>query len=98
MRYTVKWTLSAENDFDKITDYIVENWGESVLRKFLDITNNNIRIIVSFPTLFPIIHKKKKVRKCVLTKQNTLYYRLVKNEIQILRIFDTRQNRKKLQF
>ena len=52
----------------------------------------------TFPTLYPIIYKKEKVRKCVLTKQNTLYYRVMETEIQILRVFDTRQDPAKLQF
>lgn len=98
MRYTVKWTPSAEKDFDEIVDYLLNNWTNSVAEKFLEITNSNIRLIQAFPTLFPEIHKKKKVRKCVLTKQNTLFYRVIKNEIHILRIFDTRQDDKKLHF
>lgn len=98
MRYKVKWTLLAENDFEAITDYLLKNWDTSILEKFIKITENSIQQISSFPTLFPIIYKKKKIRKCVLTKQNTLYYRIVRTEIQILRIFDTRQDPGKLQF
>ncbi|MGI6522183.1 MAG: type II toxin-antitoxin system RelE/ParE family toxin [Fermentimonas sp.] len=98
MRYKVKWTLSAENDFDLITDYLLENWSASVLQKFIEITEASIQQISRFPTLFPIIYKKERVRKCVLTKQNTLYYKIKDSEIQILRIFDTRQNPSKLQF
>ena len=98
MRYKVKWTLSAENDFDLITDYLLDNWSASVLQKFIEITEASIQQILRFPTLFPIIYKKERVRKCVLTKQNTLYYKIKDSEIQILRIFDTRQNPSKLQF
>ncbi|HHV87025.1 MAG TPA: type II toxin-antitoxin system RelE/ParE family toxin [Petrimonas sp.] len=98
MRYKVKWTLSAKNDFEIITDYLLENWNTSVLEKFIKITEVNIQQILSFPTLYPIIYKKEKVRKCVLTKQNTLYYRVMGTEIQILRVFDTRQDPAKLQF
>lgn len=98
MRYKVKWTLSAENDFDLIIDFLLENWNVSVLETFIQITETSIQQISQYPTLFPIIYKKKMIRKCVLTKQNTLYYRVEGKQVQILRIFDTRQDPSKLQF
>ena len=39
---------------------------------------------------------KLKVRKCVITKQNSLYYRENSERIEILRIYDNRQNPRKL--
>ena len=50
------------------------------------------------PKQFPLIFKKKKIRKCVMTKHNTLFYRENKDNIDILRIFDNRQDPKKLKF
>jgi len=40
----------------------------------------------------------QKVRKCLVTKQNTLFYREVERRIEILRLYDTRQDPKKLKF
>jgi len=78
MSYTIKWTKSAENDYTTIIDYLLQNWPVSVAENFMEITENNIQLIQTFPSSFPIIYGKKKIRKCVLTKYNSLYYRTVK--------------------
>ena len=94
----VIWSPLAEKDFSDILDYLKNSWGESVLMKFIDITEDLILQISINNWQFPIINKKYKIRKCVLTKHNSLYYRDSKNQIEILRIFDTRQDPKKLKF
>jgi len=47
---------------------------------------------------YPIINKKLQVRKCVITKQNTLFYRESQKQIEVLRLYDTRQDPEKLKF
>lgn len=92
------WSPSAVKDFEHVLDYLKENWSNEVTLKFLD----EIEILISFiskqPKQFPLINKKLKVRKCVITKHNTLFYRENKEFIELLRIFDTRQNPKKMKF
>ena len=64
--------------------------------KFITEIETLLSNISKQPNLFPLVNKKLKVRKCVITKHNTLYYRIKENNIEIIRIFDTRQNPKKL--
>lgn len=59
---------------------------------------NNIKMILQDPHVFPIINKEFKIRKSVITKQNTLFYREKENKIEIVRLFDTRQDPNKLTF
>ena len=92
------WSPLTEKDFSDILDYLKNNWSAAVLKRFIDITENLILQIALNNRQFPIINKKYKVRKCVLTKHNSLYYRDSKNQIEILRVFDTRQDPKKLKF
>jgi plasmid stabilization system protein ParE len=92
------WSPLAEKDFVNILEYLHENWGEKVLENFIEITDESINQIIINPKQFPIIKKKEKIRKCVLTKQNTLFYNFGRQSINILRIYDTRQDPKKLKF
>ena len=92
------WSPLSENDFISILDYLQINWNEKVVSDFIDITENIIGQITTNPTQFPVINKKNQVRKCVLTKHNALFYRDRKEHIDILRIFDTRQDPHKLKF
>jgi plasmid stabilization system protein ParE len=92
------WSPLSENDFAKILDYLNRNWGVKVASNFIELTENTLNQISLNPRQFPIIYKRKKIRKCVLTKQNTLFYRDTRSRIEILRIFDSRQDPNSLMF
>lgn len=68
----IVWSPSAESDFANILEYLQENWEERVTNQFIDLTEDILVQISINPRQFPLIHKKEKIRKCVLTKQNTL--------------------------
>ena len=87
---------SAKADIENITQYLNQEWGKNVLTKFLFKVKWIINQIVFNPLQYPVINSKLKIRRCVITKQNTLYYRLVNGKIEIVRIFDNRQDPNKL--
>jgi plasmid stabilization system protein ParE len=94
----VIWSELAVNDFESILAYLSLNWGMEVVNSFIDRTDIYINQICNTPSLFPFIQKSKKIRRCILTKHNTLYYRYNKGRIDILRIYDNRQNPRTLKF
>ena len=98
MSKQIVWSPLSENDFSGILNYLNKNWGEKIASHFIDLTESFLTQISINPRQFPVIYKKKKIRKCVLTKHNTLYYRNSKFQIDILRIYDTRQDPDNLTF
>ena len=94
----IVWSHLSENDFANILDYLDKTWGYKVAADFIDLTENIVDQISINPRQFPICYKRKKVRKCVLTKHNTIFYRDGKTNVEILRIFDTRQDPNNLTF
>jgi len=94
----IVWSPLAESDFENILDYLCENWDIKVARQFMDLTEEIIGQISFNPRQFPVIFKKEKIRKCVLTKHNTLFYRYNNSQVEILRIYDTRQDPDNLTF
>jgi len=94
----VIWSPLSEKDFDSILEYLQSNWDNKVVHNFIEIVDELLTQISNNPKQFPVIQKKKKIRKCVITKHNTLFYRDRKEFIDILRIFDNRQDPKKLRF
>jgi plasmid stabilization system protein ParE len=98
MARKIIWSPLAESDLGNILEYLSENWDDKVLNNFINIVDNLISQIVLNPKQYPLIHKKKKVRKCVLTKHNSLFYKIGVESIDILRIFDTRQDPKRIKF
>jgi plasmid stabilization system protein ParE len=93
---SISWSPLAVTDFENILNYLNENWDEQVVLKFMNETETLLSNISKQLKQFPLVNKKIKVRKCVISKHNTLFYRENKESIALLRFFDTRQNPKKL--
>lgn len=87
MHKSVIWSPLSEKNLEIVLEYLENNWNRLVVTRFIDQIDTLISQIAKNPKQFPIINKKRKVRKCVLTKQNTLFCREQKNAIEILRVF-----------
>lgn len=77
MSKKVVWSPLSENDFAKILEYLDKKWNNKVTNHFIDLTESMIEQISINPRQFPVINKKEKIRKCVLTKHNTMFYQIV---------------------
>ena len=88
----------AESKLLKLSEYLLENWSVSIRDKFISKLTEKIKQISIQPYSCPTSSEFKNLYKCVVTKQMTFYYRinLDKKEIEIITIFDTRQNPDKL--
>ena len=98
MSKQVVWSPLSESDFAKILKYLNENWDEKVTNQFIDLIENILEQISINPRQFPVIYIKEKIRKCVLTKHNSMFYRDSNTQVDILRIYDTRQDPNTLTF
>lgn len=98
MSKKIIWSPAAEKDAKQILDFITTKRSNRVAAKFPDKLDDIIRLIADNPKLFPVIEYNLGVRKCVITKQSSLFYRISNETIEIIRLFDTRQNPKSLTF
>ena len=81
-----------------ILDYLQLNWNNRIINRFINKVDDNINLILEDHKIFPIINEELQIRKSVISKQNTLYYRENAGRIEIVRLFDSRQNPNKLKF
>jgi len=90
--YRIEWTDNALSELKKTYDYIENNWTEKELRKLSTEIEKTVNLISNNPNLFPITEGRN-VRKVVIKKLNSLYYREKENKrIEILSFFSNRQN------
>ena len=87
---------TAEKKLDKLFEYLITEWSIKVKTDFVEKLNSSIEIIKNQPEIFPESKKAKGLKKCVITKQTTLFYRYNSKRINIVTLFDTRQNPNKL--
>jgi len=89
-------TKLAIDDYDIVVGYLTGKWGINVANNFMDRFDEVVLLISKNTSIFPFVDPIKKMQKCVLTKHNMLYF-IEKDEIiEIVTIFDTRQDPQKL--
>jgi plasmid stabilization system protein ParE len=92
------YSPEAIQNTKQIVLYLKNNWSLIVVNKFINILREKIKFIKRFPNSCYLIDEQRGIRRCVLTKQITLYYKIEKTEIRILSLFDSRQHPDKLKF
>ncbi|HNW51195.1 MAG TPA: type II toxin-antitoxin system RelE/ParE family toxin [Prolixibacteraceae bacterium] len=91
------WAPEAEDDFSKILSYLNDKWEEKVALNFVNQVDDVLIQIKNNPSQFPLFLSSQNIHRCVINKQNTIFYRIENHSIFILRLFDTRQNPDKLE-
>lgn len=94
--YKLKWSLQARNDLKNIIDFISSNWSDKEVREFAKKLKKRINLIAAFPAIFPKTLQKENVRRSVLTKNISIFYLEQDETVNIISVFDVRQNPSKL--
>lgn len=94
----IVWTNRANSSFNHIIEYIFTNFGEKAAMSFVQNTYNLIEILALYPNLGTLEDLVKGIHGFVISKQNTLFYRVTDQEIIILNIFGNRKNPKRKTF
>jgi plasmid stabilization system protein ParE len=89
-------SIRAENDYERILNYLNAEWGKQVANNFSKRLEIVTKLLANEANIYPFVHQKRNVQQCIVTKHNILYFRQHKTKIEIISIFDTRQNPKKL--
>ena len=84
-------------DFDDILNYLLKNFGEVVMDKFILKVEKIVSLVSQKPKMFR--HSAKmNIHQVLITKHNLLFYRIIENKVELLTFFDTRQNPTKKPF
>ncbi len=86
------WTKRANNSFNEIIEYIFTNFGETVTKSFVQNTYSHIERLAKYPNMGSIEETSKHIRGFVISKHNTVFYRITEKEIIILNIFSNQTN------
>lgn len=97
MGYTAVYKKRYLNKLDKLLLYLENDWSLKTANQFLQILDKRIMAIKANPCIGKTTPFSD-IRSILVGKQNRLYYRVLKNEIVILNMIDTRRNPKKNPF
>jgi len=94
--YKIIWSDEALNGLRNIIEYLEFKWTEKEIRKFAKLLDKRLGLIQKNPLLFPQTTKSIDIRRSVLTKYVTIYYKIREHDITLISIFDSRQDPAKL--
>ena len=95
--YKILWTNHALKELKQTYEYLEIHFTSRELEKLSSELEHTLKLISQNPELFPICDSRK-IRKVVILKFNSLYYRVHNNQVEILSFFSNRQhpNKRKL--
>lgn len=76
--------------------YLKKDWSDNSANRFISILREKISNIKEFPNSYNSLVGREEIRRCVVTKQIALYYKFGNNKIEVITLFDSRQNPNKL--
>ncbi len=96
----VSWMPKALKSFMEIVDFLNERWTKKEVDTFAEQTDKVIEQIAENPYMFVATEKRKNVRKGLVNKLVSLFYRVKprKKEIELLRFRDNRMDPDKLEY
>jgi len=94
MHYKIFWTPAAKESYYQILEYLNLNWSQKEINKFIIRTEEVLHLISLNPKVYPFVTTN--IYRSVLTKHNSLFYKIDKNIITILACWDNRKDPKKL--
>ena len=93
--YKILWTDFALSELEKTIEYLEKNWTERELRNLASEIEETLILLSHNPNLFQASNLKKEIRRVIVAKHNTLYYRIKNNTVEIISFFSNRQSPKK---
>lgn len=94
MALTIRWSKEARTTYEDVLSYLKENWSDKEVKKFIKKTDSILLVISHQPYIFKS-SEHKKIRKALVTKQNSLFYIVRESEIYLITFWDNRMDPKK---
>ena len=69
MALEIYWTKRADKKFDRILDYLHEEWGENVAKAFTRKVYEFLDILSEFPKMGTLENKENEIRGFTIIKQ-----------------------------
>lgn len=90
------WSPEADKDLENILEFLDRKWPLQIVQDFLNNLFNTLDWIRLNPHSFMGYENADNIRKYVLSEFHTLYFEVFETHIDLLRIFDNRQDQKSL--
>lgn len=98
MALEICWSRRASDKFDKILEYLLEEWGERITGNFVKKVYGFLEILSEYPEIGTVENKEKSIRGFTVVKDINIFYKVAEKTIVLLDFFDNRQNPEKKRY
>lgn len=86
----------AAYKLERLFEYLEEEWGFHSKEKFREKLILTIEKISQYPGSCIVVEEFPELRRCVVSRQTSFFYRVLENEIEVVTVVDNRQNPEKI--
>lgn len=100
MAFQIIWTLDGIHSFNKVLEYLELNFTDKEINRFVEKVNYKLMLALSNPNMHRRSRKFNNVHYKIVLDRVLLVYRVkpIKQTIEILYLWDARQNPKKFKY
>jgi plasmid stabilization system protein ParE len=93
MAFQIIWTKAALTGYDRVINYLQENWTEKEIISFIIETDRFLEVLVKHPEILQQTNKRKNVYRGPINRLTILTYRVKSksNQIELINIRGARQ-------
>ena len=88
----VIWSDRSLKEYDDLIYYLSEKWSNEIALRVMMEIDQTVLHIQNAPDHFPFYAKRKKIKRCFASPQTSIYFKVYDDNVEILTIFDNRQN------
>ncbi len=97
MDYNIQWSEESINNLEEILEYLTSKWTQREVDNFKTKLSRQLELIRNNPLMFPISEYNKKLRKGVLSRQTTIFYKVQENTVFIVYLFVNKKDIKNIE-
>ena len=91
----VRYSLRARYEEIELLEYIAQNFGQKKVKEVYHKIEKVLGQICDAPEMYPISKNRAGLRKCVFSKQTSIYYRINESHIEVVSFRSNRKDPKK---
>lgn len=90
MPHQIFWTSAAKKSYEDVIEFLAQNWSQKEIDQFISRTEEVLMLMSNNPTIYPLVSPD--LHRYILSKHNSLFFKINDNKITILACWDNRKD------
>lgn len=95
MAFKIRYSIRARDEEIEILEYVLARFGQNKAKQVFERIENTLEQLSKNPEMYRKSGSRDGLRKCVFSKQTSIYYRIIGDYIEIISFRFNRKNLEK---